>query len=186
MAALEWGRNSFHLCNQEFYWMAYLADICFPFAAQHWTLFLLHWPLLSTPPLHPSSIPQIPFYEIKLARSFQRELSERERVECYKTNSLISRKTIYMFAQEIKFAADQSGTQAKFLEYLRGDGRVKWGETVRGKVRPIETHGCQCTQRLCVFKERPAAEPPLDPSKPRKVSEVTQTHNSKCWGDWRL
>jgi len=35
-----------------------------------------------------------------------------------------------MFTQEIKFAADRSETPAKFLEYLRGDGRVKWGETL--------------------------------------------------------
>ncbi len=47
---------------------------------------------------------------------------------------------------------------------------MKCGETDWGKARPIETHGCQYTQRLCVFKERPAAEPPLDPSKHRKVS----------------
>jgi len=36
------------------------------------------------------------------------------------------------------------------------------------------------TEAVCVFREWPAAEPPLDPSKHRKVSGVTQTHKSKC------
>lgn len=51
-----------------------------------------------------------------------------------------------MFAQEIKFSADQSGTPAKFLEYSRGGwesemrgNRQGEGEAYRNAWLPVHT-----------------------------------------------